>query len=220
MNFPSVSPEEFTRLQPFLILGERLGEFLAQMNEGRGHSLGVRYYGELADGRNDMLVNAVLVGLFKPILSSTVTPVNARQVAADRGIDIVESRSSRPRNFTSLISVKLLTDKSELWVEGAVFDGLAPRLVLVDGIGVDAPLAGTLIVLRNEDLPGVIGDVGSLLGRHRVNIANFALGRDGRRAIGVVNVDEREDIAPALLDELRGVKAVQDAHLVRVSAKE
>ena len=220
VNFPSVSPEEFTRLQPFLILGERLGEFLAQMNEGRGHSLGVRYYGELADGRNDMLVNAVLVGLFKPILSSTVTPVNARQVAADRGIDIVESRSSRPRNFTSLISVKLLTDKSELWVEGAVFDGLAPRLVLVDGIGVDAPLAGTLIVLRNEDLPGVIGDVGSLLGRHRVNIANFALGRDGRRAIGVVNVDEREDIAPALLDELRGVKAVQDAHLVRVSAKE
>ena len=217
VNFPSVSAEEFTRLQPFLVLGERLGAFLAQMNDGRAHTLGVRYYGGLADGHNEMIVNAVLVGLFTPILSSAVTPVNARQVATDRGIDIVESRSSRPRNFTSLISVKLHTGDGERWVEGAVFEGLAPRLVLVDGIGVDAPLSGTLIVLRNEDLPGVIGDVGSLLGRHGVNIANFALGRDGNRAIGVVNVDEREVIAPALLDELRAVRAVQDARLVRVS---
>jgi D-3-phosphoglycerate dehydrogenase len=217
VNFPSVSAEEFTRLQPFLVLGERLGAFLAQMNDGRAHTLGVRYYGELAKSRNEMLVNAVLVGLFSPILSSAVTPVNARQLAAERGIDIVESRSSRPRNFTNLISVKLHTDNGEHWVEGAIFEGLAPRLVLVDGIGVDAPLAGTLIVLRNQDLPGVIGDVGTLLGRHEVNIANFALGRDGDSAIGVVNVDEREDITPTVLDELRSVKAVQDARLVRVS---
>jgi len=219
VNFPSVSPEEFTRLQPYLVLGERLGAVLAQFNEGRANTLGVRYYGELADGKNDMIVNSVLVGLFNPILSSAVTPVNARQVAADRGIDIVESRSSRARNFTSLISVKLHTDKGELWLEGAVFEGLAPRLVLVDGIGVDAPLTGTLILLRNEDLPGVIGDVGSLLGRHGVNIANFALGRDGSRAIGVVNVDEREDIPDSLLAELQKIKSVQDARLVRVSAR-
>jgi D-3-phosphoglycerate dehydrogenase len=220
VNFPSVSAEEFTRLQPFLVLGERLGAFLAQMNDGRTHTLGVRYYGDLSDGRNDMVVNAVLVGLFKPILTSTVTPVNARQVATDRGIDVVESRSSRPRNFTSLISVKLYTSEGERWVEGAVFEGLAPRLVLVDGIGIDAPLSGTLIVLRNEDLPGVIGEVGSVLGRHGVNIANFALGRKKTHAVGVVNVDEREDITQDLLDELRGVKAVQDARLVRVSAEE
>jgi D-3-phosphoglycerate dehydrogenase len=219
VNLASVSPEEFARLQPYLVLGERLGAFLAQMNDGRAHTLGVRYYGELADGRNDMLVSAVLVGLFAPILSSTITPVNARQVAADRGLDIVESRSSRPRNFTSLISVKLHTSEGERWVEGAVFEGLAPRLVLVDGIGIDAPLEGTLIVLRNQDVPGVIGDVASLLGRHKVNIANFALGRGGgSQAVGVINVDEREELAPAVLDELRKVNAVQDARLVRVSA--
>jgi len=81
----------------------------------------------------------------------------------------------------------------------------------------DAPLDGTLIVLRNQDLPGVIGDVGSLLGSHGVNIANFALGRNGDQAVGVVNVDEREGIAPSVLEELRGIKAVQNARLVRVS---
>ena len=216
VNFPSVSAEEFSRLRPFLELGERLGALLAQMNDGRAHALGVRYYGELAEGRNDMLVNAVLVGLFRPILSSGVTPVNARSVATERGIEIIESRSSRPRNYTSLISVKLHTSAGERWVEGAVFERTAPRLVLLDGIAVEAPLEGTMIVLCNNDQPGVIGDVGTILGRHRVNIANFALGRDGSRAIGVVNVDETAAIPDAVLEEIRKVKAIREARIVRV----
>ena len=218
VNFPSVSAEEFSRLRPFVELGERLGAFLAQMNDSRAHSLGVRYYGDLAEGRNDMIVSAVLVGLFKPILSSGVTPVNARAVAAERGLEIVESRSSRSRNYTSLVSVKLHTKDGEQWVEGAVFERTAPRLVLVDGIGVEAPLEGTMIVIRNDDQPGVIGDIGTIMGRHGVNIANFALGRDGKRAIGVVIVDEAEGspIPEAVLADLRKVKAIREARIVRV----
>ena len=161
VNFPSVSAEEFGRLRPFVELGERLGAFLSQMNDGRAQSLGIRYYGGLAEGRNDMIASAVLVGLFKPILSSGVTLVNARSVAADRGIEIVESRSSRPRNYTNLISVKLQTSDGERWVEGAVFERTSPRLVLVDGITVEAPLEGTMIVIRNNDQPGVIGEIGT-----------------------------------------------------------
>ena len=218
VNFPSVSAEEFSRLRPFVELGERLGAFLAQMNDSRAHTLGVRYYGTLAEGRNDMIVSAVLVGLFKPILSSGVTPVNARAVAAERGIEIVESRSSRPRNYTSLISVKLHTKDGERWVEGAVFERTAPRLVLFDGIGVEAPLEGTMIVIRNDDQPGVIGEIGTIMGRHGVNIANFALGREGTRAIGVVIVDETEasPVPEAVLADLRTVKAIREARIVRV----
>jgi D-3-phosphoglycerate dehydrogenase len=216
VNFPSVSAEEFSRLRPFIELGERLGAFLAQMNESRAHGLGVRYYGELAAGRNDMIVNAVLVGLFKPILSSGVTLVNARHVANDRGIEIVESRSSRPRNYTSLLSVKLLTSAGERWVEGAVFEKTSPRVVLVDGVAVEAPLEGTMIVLSNNDQPGVIGDVGTILGRHGLNIANFALGRDAHRAVGVVNVDETAPISDAVLADIRKVKAIRDVRIVRV----
>jgi D-3-phosphoglycerate dehydrogenase len=216
VNVSSVSAEEYKRLQPFANLAERLGAFLAQMNPARAHAVSVRYYGELADSRTDMVVNAVLVGLFKPILSSGVTPVNARTVAAERGIEVIESRSTRPRNYTSLISVKLHTSSVELWVEGAVFERTAPRLVLVNGVAIDAPLEGTLIVISNRDLPGVIGDVGTVLGRHGVNIANFALGRDGDRAIGVVNVDETSTIPDKVLEEIRRVKAVADARIVRV----
>ena len=218
VNFPSVSAEEFNRLRPYIQLGERLGAFVAQMNEGRASSLGVRYYGELAEGRTDMIANSVLVGLFRPILEIGVTPVNARQIAADRGIEVVESHSSRPRNYTSLISVKLHTNAGEKWVEGAVFERTSPRLVLVDGIGVEAPLEGTMIVIRNNDQPGVIGEIGTILGKHGVNIANFALGRETARgnAIGVVIVDETSPIPQAVLQDLRKVSAIRDARIVRV----
>jgi D-3-phosphoglycerate dehydrogenase len=216
VNFPSISAEEFSRLRPFVELGERLGAFLAQMNDSRAHTLGVRYYGGLAEGRNDVIVNAVLVGFFTPILSSGVTLVNARSVAADRGIEVIESRSSRPRNYTNLLSIKLHTSDGEHWVEGAVFERTLPRLVLVDGIAVEAPLKGTMIVIRNNDQPGVIGEIGTLLGRHHVNIANFALGRDGTSAIGVVIVDETSPIPASVLDDLRKVKAIREARIVRV----
>jgi D-3-phosphoglycerate dehydrogenase len=216
VNFPSLPSEEFKRLRPFVDLGERLGTFIAQMNEGRPEAVGIRYYGELAASRTDMIVNAVLVGLLRPMLSSGVTLVNAREVAAERHIDVVESRSERPRNYTSLISVKLTGSQQERIVEGAVFERTGPRLVLVDGIAVEAPLAGTMIVLCNSDEPGVIGKVGTILGKHDVNIATFALGREGDRAVGVVIVDETQPIEDSVLQELRGVDAVREVRLVRV----
>jgi D-3-phosphoglycerate dehydrogenase len=216
VNFPSVSPEEFARLQPYITLGERLGAVVSQMNEGRTERLGVRYYGELANRRNDLVVNAVLVGLLRPILSSGVSPVNARAIASDRGLEIVESHSTRPRNYTSLISVKLHASTGDTWAEGAVFDRTAPRLVLLDGIPIEAPLEGTMLVLCNNDQPGVIGEVGTILGRHGVNIANFALGREGHRAVGVVNIDETAPLRTSVLEEIRSVRAIQSVRVVRV----
>ena len=216
VNFPSVSTEEYARMGPFLALAERMGTFLAQMTTDRIDSVGVRYYGELAQGKNDLIVSAVLVGLFKPILSSTVSAVNARSVAQDRGIEVIESQSSRERNFTRLISVKLTTSGGEKWAEGAIFDKSAPRLVSLDGVPVEAALEGSLIVLSNTDTPGVIGEVGTILGRQGINIGTFALGRSGNQAIGVVSIDETTPLAESVLTELRNLPAVRDARIVRV----
>lgn len=216
VNMPSISPEEYNRVQPYVGLAERLGAFVAQMNDKRATGVGIRYYGDLAGGKNDMVVNSVLVGLLKPILSTGVTPVNARAVATERGLEITESRSSRSRSYTSLLSVKLMAGDGERWAEGVVFERTAPRLVLVDGIAIDAPLEGTMIVIRNTDQPGVIGDVGTILGRHKVNIANFALGRNADSAVGVVNVDETAEIPEAVLAEIRKVAGVREVRIVRV----
>jgi D-3-phosphoglycerate dehydrogenase len=147
-----------------------------------------------------------------------VSIVNARAAARERGIDIIESRSSRARHFTSLLSLKLHTDAGERWVEGTVFEPDSLRLVSVQGIDVEAPLAGTLLIVSNDDQPGVIGDVGTILGRHRVNIANFALGRSGSGAIGIVNVDEEAGSAALneAVKDIRQVPAIKDAWVVRL----
>jgi D-3-phosphoglycerate dehydrogenase len=231
VNFPSVSMEEYKRLRPHLVLARHLGSIVAQMGEARIEGVGVRYYGELAAEQTQLLGSAVLEGVFCAILSSGgVTPVNARAVAAERGIELVESRSSRSRNYTSLISVKLHTSggdalKGERWVEGTAFENGSQRLVLVNGVAVEAPLGGTLLIISNTDQPGVIGAVGTLLGRHHVNIASFALGRDmecAGCAVGVVNVDEGAGtdhegiITDQVLSEIRAIPAIQSAWRVRL----
>jgi D-3-phosphoglycerate dehydrogenase len=218
VNFPSVSAEEFQQLQPFVTLAERMGTFIAQMSDGRPRSVGIRYYGDLTGSRTDMLGNAVLTGMFKPILSSGVTLVNARTVAAERGIEVVESRSTRRRDYPSLISVQLKSTDGSRHIEGAVSERGIPRLVLLDGIVVEAPIEGTMVVTSNTDTPGVIGQLGTILGRHGVNIATFALGRDRDRAVAVAIVDEPEphSVPDAAVEELRRVDAIREARIVRV----
>jgi D-3-phosphoglycerate dehydrogenase len=220
VNFPSIHPDELQRLQPWIRLADQLGALASQMGTARIEALGVRYYGALVESRGvDVLAASAAAGVLRPILSSGVSIVNSRAVARARGIDIIESRSSRSRHFTSLLSIKLHTDADERWVEGTVFEPNSPRLVAVCGVDVEAPLGGTMLMIANDDQPGVIGEVGTILGRHGVNIANFALGRDANGAIGVVNVDE-EAAAPRVLEsaveELRRVAAIRSAWIVRL----
>jgi D-3-phosphoglycerate dehydrogenase len=220
VNFPSVHPDELQRLQPWIRLAESLAAIVSQMGAARIEAIALRYYGALADNRAaDVLASSAAAGVLRPILSGGVSIVNARAAARERGIEIIESRSTRPRHFTSLVSLKLLTSDGERWAEGTVFEPNSPRLVSVRGVAVEAPLAGTLLIICNDDQPGVIGEVGTILGRLGVNIANFALGRGESGAVGVVNVDE-EAGAPSALDEaiqtIRRIPAVRDAWLVRL----
>ena len=220
VNFPSIHPDELQRLQPWIRLADQLGGLASQMGAARIEALGVRYYGALAEGRGvDVLAASAAAGMLRPILSSGVSMVNARAVARARGIEIVESRSSRARHFRSLVSIKLSTDSGERWVEGTVFEPNSPRLVSVRGIEVEAPLGGTMLIIANDDQPGVIGEVGTILGRHRVNIANFALGRNASGAVGVVNVDEEPGgrAMDAAVEELRRIAAVREVFLVRIN---
>jgi D-3-phosphoglycerate dehydrogenase len=219
VNFPSIHPDQMHRLQPWIRLADRLGALVSQLGTARIEALGVRYYGALLESRGvEVLAASAAAGVLKPILSGGVSMVNAQAAARERGIDVVESYSSRPRHFTSLLSIKLHTDAGERWVEGTVFEPDSLRLVSVRGINVEAPLGGTMLLIGNDDQPGVIGEVGTILGRHGVNIANFALGRGEGGAVGVVNVDEvagKTGLEPAI-QEIRRVPAIREAWLVRL----
>jgi D-3-phosphoglycerate dehydrogenase / 2-oxoglutarate reductase len=220
VNFPSVHPDQMQQLQPWIQLADRLAALAAQLGTARIETLGVRYYGALAESRGiEVLAASAAAGALRPILSGGVSIVNARASARARGIDIIESRSSRARHYTSLISIKLATDAGERWVEGTVFEPDTLRLVSLRGIDVEAPLNGTMLVIANDDQPGVIGEVGTILGRHRVNIASFALGRADRGAVGIVNVDEQPATRAldAAVEEIRRVAAIKEAWVVRLS---
>jgi D-3-phosphoglycerate dehydrogenase len=222
VNFPSVHPEELQRLQPWIRLADNLATIVTQMGAARVETIALRYYGALADSRAaEILAASAAAGVLRPILSGGVSIVNARSAARERGIDIVESRSTRPRIFTSLVSLKLHTSDGERWAEGTVYAPNNPRLVSVRGVNVEAPLAGTMLIICNDDQPGVIGEVGTILGRQGVNIANFALGRNETGAVGVVNVDEEATTAGALesaIEAIRQIPAVRDAWLVRLAS--
>ncbi len=222
VNFPAIHPDELQRLQGWIRLADHLGGLVSQMGAARINALGVRYYGALVEsGGVGVLAASAAAGILRPILSGGVSIVNGREAAQARGIDVIESRSSRARHYTSLLSIKLHTDAGERWVEGTVFEPSSLRLVSVQGVEVDAPLGGTMLIIANDDQPGVIGEVGTILGRHGVNIANFGLGRHGGGAIGVVNVDEdagRPVALDAAATEIRQVPAIRDAWVIRLSA--
>ena len=219
VNYPSLGPEELKRMQPYMVLARRLGTLLKHIGDARPEALALRYYGGLAEGNNEPLVGASLVGFFGSTVDN-VTPINARAVARDRGIEVIESRSSRNRNFNNLISMKLHTARGEHWVEGVLFEQAGPRLVLLDGVQIEAPLEGTLVVVRNEDQPGVIGEVGGILGRHGINIETFALGRSaaGGGAVAVVKIDRKDigdpGITAEVLSEIRAVPPVKEASVI------
>ncbi len=218
VNFPALPADQQIKLRPWMQLADRLGALLVQMSSGRTHGVGIRYYGAAVNAGSDLLASSVVAGVLRPILSGAVTVINARAVAAQRGIEIIESRSSRPRDFANLLSVKIHTSEGENWVEGTVFEPGSARLTAVDGVEIEAPLDGTLLLINNDDQPGVIGEVGTILGRFGVNIASFALGRGGGGAVGVVNIDvppEDKGTVEKAIEAIRAIPAVRSACLVR-----
>jgi D-3-phosphoglycerate dehydrogenase len=214
VNFPAVPPDDVPKLRPYLLLAEKLGALVAQLLPERPESIGIRYYGPLMTAYENVIGSAVLAGALSRT-EDNVTAVNARALATEHGLEVVESRSTRPRDFVNMISVKLGSTKRERWVEGTVIEPASPRLAAIDGVPIEAPLAGTLIVMANEDRPGVIGEVGTALGRHGVNIGSFALGRLASGAVGVISVDEAGGL-DAAVEDIRRSKAVKEALVVRL----
>jgi D-3-phosphoglycerate dehydrogenase / 2-oxoglutarate reductase len=226
VNVPSVSHEEYAEMQPYIVLAERLGSFLAQVSDGSLEEMSLRYSGHIAEWKTELIRNAAIKGVLNQMLDEKANLVNAASIASSRGLQVHELH--KPKSSTggsgSVLSVLLKTGSGEHRAKGAVLHGDAPRLLSVDDIDVEAPLERNLIYMRNRDVPGVIGKVGTILGEHKINIANFSLGRQGngntdkkgepRKAVAVVHVDGR--VPDEVLKALRKVAAVEQAKAIRL----
>jgi len=221
VNVPSVTHDEYVELQPYIVLAERLGSFLVQVSEGPLEEISLRYSGHIAEWKTELIRNAAVKGILNQALEEKANLVNAEAIATSRGLRIHEAK--KPKSSSggagSVLSILLKTGREEHLIKGAVLHKHAPRLLHVDGIDVEAPLERNLIYLRNRDVPGVIGKVGTILGKHKINIADFSLGRrtgsaKPQEAIAVVHIDGR--VPDEVLGELRRIDAVEQAKAIRL----
>lgn len=191
VNMPSVSLDVLKTMKPYLNLAEKLGSLQGQICKGGVKELHMEYDGEVSELDTAPITVAALKGFLTPMMDVVVSYVNAPVIAQERGIKVIESKSSQAKDYRSLISIKVKTEEGESHVSGTIFGKEEPRFVRINGVTIDVVPKGYLLVSENNDRPGFIGAMCSILGDNGVNIGLLHLGREaiGGRAIVFTNVD-------------------------------
>lgn len=207
VNLPSIPAELQQKLKPYQDLAEKLGEFVAQIVEGAPKKITVSFAGELADIDVAPLTRTILKGALSQHLSD-VNYVNAPDLAKQRGVQILEQKKSKSHGFTNLITVSIETSRSEKSASGTLLNGLGPRIVKVDQYSIDLNPKGHILLVQHRDQPGVIGQVGTVLGNHQINIATMQVGREtiGGQAIMMIRIDK--SASNHVLKQLREINVI------------
>lgn len=218
VNLAPISAADMADLKAYLDLGRRLGLLLAQQNKRGLKSAHVLYRGEATQKNTRLITASVAAGLLENAFDEHVNIVNAETLARDRGIRITESSSSEVGDFSTMVRVTIETDDGELTAAGTIFGKQFLRLVRLGPFGLDAYLDGLLLIYRHRDVPGLIGYIGTVFGKHEVNIAHMALGREknepGGNAVAVLNLDNEP--SPTALQEVQRHDEVCSVELVRL----
>jgi len=216
VNVPCVDTELFKTLQPYLDLAEKLGSLGTQLVEGHIKDVKIKYTGDITSYDTSPLTIAIIKGMLAPILQETVNFVNAPMIAKEREIKVSETKTAEIEDFANLISIEIETDKAKLNVEGTLFTKVDPRIAKIGGFYVDASPTGYMLVISNKDVPGIIGEIGTLMGKSKINIAGMSFGREapGGKAITVLNVDS---VVPKdILAQVKSAKNIFDVKLVKL----
>jgi len=216
VNMPCVDSESLKILQPYLNLAEKLGSLGTQLIEGHIKEVSIKYVGEITGYDTSALTIAVMKGMLTPILQETVNFVNAPMIARERGIKISETKTAEIENFANLISVEIETDKTKLSVDGTLFTKADSKIVRVGSFYVEAAPSGYMLVISNKDVPGIIGQIGTLMGKNKINIAGMSFGREkeGGKAISVLNVDSV--VPKEILAQIKSAENIYDVKLVKL----
>ena len=210
LNMPSLSAEEAPKLRPYMELAENLGSLVGQLAHGNLPKISIEVEGAAAQLNQKPITAAVLAGLMRRY-SDTVNMVNAPYLARERGMEVREIRNEKEGIYHTLVRVTVATTQGDRSVAGTLFGSTAPRLVEIFGVGIEADLKGDMLYIVNEDAPGFIGRIGSLLGENGINIGTFHLGRRdaGGEAVLLLSVDQPipQDVISAAC-ALEGVKTV------------
>ncbi|NQW10623.1 MAG: phosphoglycerate dehydrogenase [Alphaproteobacteria bacterium] len=207
VNMPSVTAEEAPILKPYMRLAELLGSFCGQLADSPIRSIAIELEGHAAELNPEPVKSAAVAGVLRPQVDS-VNMVNAPSMAHNRGVELSVTKHDREPDYQTLIRLKVVTETRARTVVGTLIGGNKPRLIEVQGIGIEAYFAPRMLYVRNYDKPGFIGGLGSTLGDAGINIATFHLGRrdDSGEAIAMVEVDQ--DISDTVLAQVRALPQV------------
>jgi len=215
-NYPCIEAEVCKFLEPYINLTEKLGVFSSQLVEGRFQELNVSYSGEIVQYDLSPLSMSLVKGILSPILKETVNFINATSLAKERGIKIKEAKTSKEEEFVNLVQLEIKTDKETRRIGGTLSANKQPRIVKIDDYYVEVSPSGEMIMIQNWDRPGIIGNLGTLLGKHNINIAAMTFGREkaGGRAITVLNVDS--PVSAEILDKIRKTENILAVKVIRL----
>jgi D-3-phosphoglycerate dehydrogenase len=211
VNSSAVDPAALEGVRGFLDLAWRLGQLLARLDDGQPRSCSIAYRGEIASRNTRLVTAAFAAGLLESAIED-VNIVNAEMLLRDRGIELVEQSRTDPGAFSSVVAVDLVSGDRVHRAAGTLFGHAMPRLVQLEGHRLEAYLDGVLLVFTHQDVPGIIGRVGTALGQLGVNIAQMTVGRSapGGDAIGVLNLDQEPSAeALAALASCPGIRSTR-----------
>ena len=210
LNMPSISAEDAPKLKPYLKLAEQLGSFAGQITEHTIKKIEIEYEGTITDVNTDPITSTLLASLLGEQIES-VNMVNAKQIAESRGIEIKQSYNDDAKNWRSMINVVVTTEERVRNVTGTLFTGKEPRIVNIEGVPIEAALQPNMIFIRNDDKPGMIGELGTLLGTEGVNVADFRLGRQDETSGAICLVALDAPVNDDLFDKIKGQSQIQSA---------
>jgi D-3-phosphoglycerate dehydrogenase len=219
VNLPYLDAKTYKQVKPYLPLGEALGKLLAQLAPANADRLYITYGGNARQLPNiDPVTRAILMGFLSTNNLKDVNNVNVRSVAQSIGITVEEKKSDEPVTFNEWVHVQLFSNGKKLISAGGTFFGSPnnPRIVRLFSQSVEIPVTGNLLLLNNKDKPGIVGHLGTLLGRHKVNIASMSLSRDtvGGLALTVLSLDSAPPAA--VLDELQKDADISNIKVVKL----
>ena len=215
-NYPSVDPETYHVLQPYINLCEKLGNFTSQISQGALNEVNITYSGDISRHDTAPLTMALMKGLLSPVLQDTVNFINSLSLAKERGIRVTESKSMQSEEFVTLISLEIKTHKETHRIAGTLFTKTEPRIVKIDEFYVEAIPMGCMLILQNWDKPGLIGSLGMVMGEYNINIAAMSFGREkqGGRALTVLNVDSC--VTGEVLEKVKALPHILSAKAVQL----
>ncbi len=216
VNFPSIPADQVAVLQPYITLSEKIGSFASQIFDGGITEITLEYRGDASELNISPVTIAALKGLLTPILEETVNFVNAPFIAKERGIEVKETKSTDAGDYQSAITMRIKSPKKSLSVTGTLFSRRDPRIVKIDDFTVEIVPEGSMLFMYNNDKPGVIGNIGMLLGKNNINIARMHFGREkaGGRAISVVNIDS--PVSEKILEEIKNLPHILDVKVINL----